>query len=297
MNSHIHNQSHPLHPFLFMGCWNRRGTPRDRVAAAIQSSSIENVVLGGDNVYPLDGTKKHNNVVLYEGVNLLSGKRIYSSLGNHNVKNKNIESLELSLMDWTLPSAYYVCIFSDNYALVVLDTNIVEETEKYNMMIKWFSETIKDLSMHGIKYYVVQHEPYASYKKAKRPVLPNGSKLLYEMKVYPPIAILCADTHNYQVNSIDVNGTKILQYVVGTGGASYDTIIGSTDEHIDIASDIKLKMINRIEGFGYLQVTVDEMKFIKVAPWSIQGGGKYRKTQRGKYRNRYTQKTKKSRIY
>jgi hypothetical protein len=279
-----------LYPFIFVGCWNRRGAPRDAVAAAIMKTDVDKVILGGDNVYPLQSAdkekkeKKHEVSVFEEGVKLYSGKRMFAVLGNHNVKDVPVGAAQLAYKDWVLPMPYYIVRFKEA-ALVCLDTNSMADAEDVKPMAAWLQKTIAELKAENQPYFVIQHEPYASYKKAKPTTLTNGSTLLYEMVDYKPLAILCADTHNYQVGVLDVRGTKIVQFVVGTGGALHDPIKIDTSNDIIIAADISYKFVNHIEGFGYLLIESNKREFVKVADWSLEataGGrrGAQRKTRR-----------------
>ncbi len=270
-----------LYPFIFVGCWNRRGAPRGAVAAAIMETDIQKVILGGDNVYPLPGTKTHEAAVFHEGMALYKGKQLFGILGNHNVKDIPVGAEQLAFKGWALPAPYYVVRFKEA-ALVCLDTNSMETEGDVKPMAAWLRKTIVELAAEGLPYYIIQHEPYASYKKAKTTVLANGSTLLYEMVDYPPAAVLCADTHNFQVGMLDVRGTKIVQFIVGTGGALHDPIKIDTSTPITIAGDISLQFVNHIEGFGYLLVGSDKRQFVKVADWSLEAtaGGRRRATRR-----------------
>jgi hypothetical protein len=277
-----------LHPFIFVGCWNRRGAPRNAVADAVMKTDIANVILGGDNVYPLPGTKSHAAEVFREGMELYAGKRLFGVLGNHNVKNISVGAEELAYKGWTLPAPYYVHRFKDA-AIVCLDTNSMDGTLDVNVMAAWMRKTLAELKAEGLPYYIVQHEPYASYKKSKLTTLVNGSTLLYEMLEYPPVAILCADTHNFQVGMLNVRGTKILQFIVGTGGAAHDPISVPTDAPIKIADDIQLEFVNHIPGFGFLVCErLASRRFEHVADWSLEAtsGGRRRKTRRLRGRSR-----------
>jgi hypothetical protein len=269
-----------LLPFIFVGCWNRRAPPRNAVAEHINHSGIINVILGGDNVYPLEGTKSHSIDVFHEGVGLFTGKNLYAVLGNHNVKEPEIAAAELAYRGWMLPAPYYKHDF-DDVSVIFLDTNIMENDSELTKMIDAMKHMIGEIKSAGRNYYIVQHEPFASYKKKKRPVLPNGHKLLYEMKDYPPLAILCADTHNFQISTLNVGGTSIKQYVVGTGGAKFDNIEIDTHENIQITDDIQLKFEGHMPGYGYLVIAEDGFHFVKVTDWEKEGGrSRGRKTRR-----------------
>jgi hypothetical protein len=281
-----------LHPFLFMGCWNQRGIARDTVASAIQNSDIETLILGGDNIYPekrirVNGSKNvaYDQSVLDEGVELLNKKTIYVTLGNHNVANPEIEAYEFE-MPWILPGSYYSMEFADKYAIIVLNTNAVDDD--FSTMMTWFSDTQQELRVKRIPYYLIQHEPFVSFKKKKIQMLLHGPDILANI-TYPPIAILCADTHNYQKGTITYNGLSIPQIIVGTGGAHPDPVtvpIGT----IHIENGIRYQMEEHIPGYGYVEVNVGTTEFIKIMDWVTEGG---RRKTRYYRRNRKLRRTRK----
>ena len=107
---------HTLHPFLFMGCWNKEGPARDAVASAIHARPEKLLILGGDNIYPEktpEGKKVYNAAILDRGHRMLGDKIIYVTLGNHNVSDPTIRSHELTDMpatyghSWIIPHSYY----------------------------------------------------------------------------------------------------------------------------------------------------------------------------------------------
>lgn len=284
-----------LHPFLFMGCWNKEGKPRNTVAAAIQEDDVETLILGGDNIYPekivrANGSKNstYHLALLDDGLTRLDKKTIYAALGNHNIVDPDVAAYELEL-PWILPGSYYSLEFADKYAIIVLNTNLIANPEFTDMML-WFSETQRELQGKGIPYYLIQHEPFVSFKKEKIQMLLRGHDIL-EAITYPPIAILCADTHNYQKGPLTYKDRfTVDQIVVGTGGAHYDKVtvpIGTVHE----ANDIRYVLAEHVPGFGYLRVNVGNTEFRKVADWSMQEGGRRaRKTRHRIKRNRKTRK-------
>ena len=252
-----------LVPFLFMGCWNRDSTARDSVTDAIRNNPIDKLILGGDNIYPtkINGKKHYNIELLKDGFNRLRGKEIYTAIGNHNIG----KMLELELKMYNIPKTYY-CIHFNDYALVVFDTNILEGG--FKEMSEWLLHTILSIQKSGKKYYYVQHEPFISFKKTK---YKNGTTKIHTYKKindifpillqYPPIAILCADTHNYQQGSLTMNNKSILQIIVGTGGASPDILNTPINTHSHEAITYTMKEYK--PPYGYLQVTADT-EFIEV---------------------------------
>jgi len=280
-----------------MGCWNEVApsfAARNAVAAAIQSNPIETLILGGDNVYPKKvriGDKKHKTYslnVLNEGMRLYDGKRIHIALGNHNVYNPDIKHRVLELAHMKEGTTYYCKKFKDNCAIVVIDTNLVENMADFAKMAAWITETIHMLRSAHMPYYLIQHEPFFSYKKGEANELKYGVDILRIIVAYPPVLVLCADTHNYQENMITVGGVKIKQIVAGTGGAHHD-LLGDTSSKIDHA-DIQYTIENHIPGFGYLEVPAlgaHEFKF--VAPWPMAGGLNLKKVEDSEFK--YTRNT------
>ena len=273
----------PLVPFLFMGCWNEDDSPRVSVAKAITENPIKTLVLGGDNVYPqkmrigdaTDFTKVYSLKTLMDGVHMLQGKNIYAALGNHNVGGPMLKT-QRSLTEWTMPNRYYCINFSD-YSLVITDSNLIDDDAAFATMKEWLTSTLDTLGKSGKKYYYVQHDPFISFGKTKMIVLPKLNEVLGTLAKYPPVAILCADTHNYQKGTLKIDDVTIQQYVVGTGGAHPDYVKGKDGETYEV-DGVTYTMESHIPGYGYLEVKPDETKFIKVEDWrSFEGkGGNYR---------------------
>jgi hypothetical protein len=306
-----------LHPFIFVGCWNEtRGgainPPRNEVLKKIAENPIKHVVIGGDNIYPYktdvivaaDGKeekiKKYSRRAFNEGLELfvdLGKKILFSSIGNHNL-NKfedggSILNAELGNSRWILPSRYYAIKFID-CALIVLDTNIMENDTELGEMIKWLKDILSELGAHP--YYIVQHEPYVSFKKKKDQIfvaLKNGKKILDAIteSATLPLAILCADTHNYQKGKLTVNGKEIVQYVVGTGGAIYDPIPPSVEKGTVVdAGGIQLtyETEGQIKKYGYLQLNAPtDISFEGVLDWEAKAGGARRSTRSNKKSKRF----------
>ena len=86
---------------------------------------------------------------------------------------------------------------------------------------------------------------------------------------------------------------KYQQYVVGTGGAHPDYVKGKNGDTHEVAG-VKYTMESHIPGYGYLEVTSDDTKFIKVIDWrpyEAKGGKKKRKThKRIHHRNKKSRK-------
>jgi hypothetical protein len=265
----------PLHPFLFFGCWNTRGPARNAVADAIydNEADVKILILGGDNVYPLQGdkTKAHRKDVFEEGMQLYArfehkdGHYLIPSLGNHNVK-KDIYSTEMERFHRFMPDlsiAYYSLRFSDGFRMIVLDTNIVDSTheDKYNAMCAWLHRAVHDARIAGESYYIVQHEPMISLRNKKRrdvaSALLRHDTLMDILNQYPPIAILCADTHNYQYGDLQFGGEGapiIPQYVVGTGGADLDNLPMRLPPFGITEGSLRYVYRGGMKAYGYLRV-------------------------------------------
>lgn len=137
--------------------------------------------------------------------------------------------------------------------------------------------------------------PLYHSKRKKKTVLAGGAEILTILLEYPPITILCADTHNYQKGKLIINGISIPQIIAGTGGADPDFINAKEGESY-IVDGITYVMDEHIPGYGYLEVLNDGdkfiNKFIKVENWrSFEGRGGKRKT--GKKLHRLKNKTRK----
>ena len=258
------NDSENLVPFIFMGCWNLDSKPRNDVTDDIRLNKIQTIVLGGDNVYHEKkeiGESLSSQIfkdrlhTLFDGINRLKGKKIYAALGNHDVDNNMIE-VQLSLKEWIIPNRYYCVEFKD-YSLIVIDTSINQ-----SLMSEWLLEKVTELKNANKKYFYVQHRPFITFQhKVKNRVEKKILKLLYILSTYPPISILCAHRHNYQNATLNVNGVNIQQFIVGTGGAHQHSAIISKSYKF---KNITYTLNEYIEAYGYLEVTLDNSKFIKI---------------------------------
>jgi hypothetical protein len=265
-----------LYPFLFMGCWNKNGAPRDAVTSAISADPIQRLFLGGDNIYPdkKDGVKVYSKNTLTDGASKLVGKNIFAAYGNHNVGFYDAEG-EL----WKIPSNYYSIDFAD-VSMVVLDTNVITGAE-FDAMRIWLARTLSVLKSTGKPYYLIQHEPFMSFKKKKNQMYLRAADVLKILITYPPIAVLCADTHNYQVGMLTFGGVSIKQIIVGTGGAEPDPIL--TEETVMVLEGIHYTKLEHTPGYGYLRVFgSDAFEFVKVRDWESSGGGRSRRRHRHK---------------
>lgn len=187
-------QERNLHPFLFVGCWNLQDEPRNAVVATMTqmaaAKGIQNIVLGGDNVYPTKETddaidkwketkegpkpKKHNIGVFREGIEMLTPPYFVTlALGNHNIENGNVLEAEMAYLP--VKNSYYLQEF-DDAVLVVFDANITRKDDdkdekgdkkdlRYTKMLNWLDTCLSYLMTVGKPYYFVTHEPFGSFKK------------------------------------------------------------------------------------------------------------------------------------
>lgn len=235
----------PLLPLAFVGCWNREviraghESPRDIVARSVRDANAQTVILGGDNIYAPstwnDATKEEVKGNVYtvnsfrRGADLYTGvPQLFVAIGNHDVDGAGFDIFyeQQQAFGNSLPNNYYACDFSDGYSIVVIDTNLVEKDREtaFRNMLKWLTTTVSN----GRPYFLIQHEPILAFSKMKGVAmkiaeLKKAGNILDAIAAHPPIAILCADTHNYQHGTIQkAGGPQIPQYVVGTGGAMPD---------------------------------------------------------------------------
>jgi hypothetical protein len=278
-DSRILKEARDLHPFLFMGCWNRKGSGRDAVLTAIKKDSVPLLVLGGDNAYP-DKTKSGDKrYILADVMSGLDGlpkdREVYVGIGNHNIdkwavtnSTHSIYEIEQEYPDWNLPYNYYCVLFEDKRALIFLDTNLFKRGGDINGMLRWFKATLQHtIKRHGYKYYIIQHDPFFSIKSPKPGrTVPRKTHLSDSHRILDtilevnclPIAILCADTHNYQEWDLDYKGHTFHQAVVGTGGAKPDPVPGL--QHLPytttfVPGDDLFETIHLIEGTPFSSLT------------------------------------------
>ena len=290
----------PLHPFLFLGCWNNP-TTRDyeRVFQQIKADPIRTLILSGDNIYPFkdeDGNKRYNVAEVEKGFDIAKqGKDIvYTAVGNHNIVNPRVFEKEKEL--YSITNTYYCVHFADRYSLIFLNSMILineddEHTEELNKMFEW----LYDIISNDIRYYIVMHHPIVGIRKKGSWTLPNKNRLLTVIKDNLPIGILCSHLHLFQNGLIEFQNTdgrsspdfgpshkRILQYIVGTGGAKLDDI-PSTDFHSIIEDDGKFKysIIKTQKTYGYTRITARGV--VKFIPLIESMGGRrkrFSKTQK-----------------
>ena len=299
------NIENPLLPFIFVGCWNAKGAGRKAVIKAINRHPVTNLVLGGDNFYPTKKKTPAGKIKSYD-VRLLKPhlfkKDVVTALGNHNIdifKNADGEKQEVleleKKMGWRIPAEppyYYIVRYTD-LDLMILDTNLCdpeyEDKDAFNTMLEWMQQYLVSKDK---QYYCVMHEPIISAKIKNSKEKSKDSSIIQELSksreilsvltTSPPIAILCADTHNYQQVFITYNGVTIPQIVVGTGGADPDTIDWSkytvdTPLGDDIVFSIAWPSKEEKEAYGFAVFDTDgRHTFQYVRPWDFKGGSRKR---------------------
>jgi hypothetical protein len=299
-----------LLPFIFVGCWNEKGEPHIQMIDAIERSRINNLVLGGDNFYPEkigkgdDKVKTFNSGLLTTPI--FAKKHVVTALGNHNIESgmsKTGEHVDVLLLErahqtWHIPGGppYYFIMRYNDVELMILDTNIIDDDEQFNEMI----ECIRSYNPTR-PYYCVMHEPIFSAKqkikdgkiKSFYHQMTKGKEILEALCSKPPIAILCADTHNYHQVDISCGRSTITQIVVGTGGASpdpvnWDLYKSSIDRDgisytIIPPIDNDKKHLSEQNKFGF--IVIDELgkhTFVPVLGWASKGGRQKSRTTRRK---------------
>jgi hypothetical protein len=310
-----------LHPFLFVGCWNLVGEPRDAVISAMLTTAaekgIKNIVLGGDNVYPLPeddailkkikkakekgekwmGEKppKHRVKTFTDGIASFAGFRLIMALGNHNVENAPVRTAEEELLPFN--HSYYVAEFEDA-AIVVFDANILKGDEEFHGMKEWLSSVLSYLKGKGKAYYFVTHEPFGSFKKGKHTIwgiskdsmgneatIEAGSTpaILSTLQTHLPLAVLCADTHHYEEGVISGGDSgAIRQIIVGSGGASFNDYTHPATP-FSLGGPFLYSMTSEpVSKYGFLLLE-DAASTAFIPAWNWSGGK--RKTRRGRRRN------------
>ena len=294
----------PLHPFAFVGCWNLEAPEkaREAVAAAIAASDAGTVILGGDNIYAPASKNAYNRKAFHDGAKLYTEmkKRLLVAVGNHNIDFATFNILgeeREAFGPHAMPphATYFSRKFADGYSVVVIDTNLGQEIKGETPKMKEYrEEQFRDMlqwlrSVSVGNYYLVQHEPVISFKKFKKGakkyhLLERAQEILDALTV-PPVAILCADTHNYQVGHITTPRMSILQYVVGTGGAEPDTLDpldawGNT--YTPEGTSITYTFEGHTPGYGYLYMP-PPAPFVFVQGWKQGGGTRRRRASRPRH--------------
>lgn len=290
----------PLHPFLCMGCWNIDSEGHHAVMQSILARPENTLILMGDNAYPKNSSEPISKEFVFGEFDKLKSKMKFVALGNHNYDDRGVLEKEFALHNeqptWNMPHNYYSYVFQDRVAIVVLDTAPFHfwatSPPQDNLtladaepMLLWLEQTVKTLAKANIPYYIIQHDPFVLRKRDMVRYMRQGHTILDKLWEYPPIRILCADTHNFQEGRFMYKGTEFRQCIVGTGG-------GTPDDVYEIAKDkqfsVSYKMDTFHRGYGYARVSDERgpVEFIKVMDW----GRKTKKTRKGGRRipKRYT---------
>ena len=276
----------PLHPFLFMGCWNKPSEGHHAVLQAILERPEKILILGGDNAYSDKQTQIMNYEFVFGEHEKLRTKEKFVALGNHNLNDPATLRQEKQYhndpaMHWNMPDNYYCYTFQDGYAIVVLDTSPLHfwpQTSYRGVdltflpaMLTWLKQTLQTLQKTNTPYYLVQHDPIVAHKHSSVRYLKEGDRILQAIAPYPPRSILCADIHNFQEGLLEYNGQLIKQYVAGTGGGDpYD--IYSIVRNAPPPKNTHRYLLERFtSGYGFLQIQdnwKNPVEFVKVQEWS-----------------------------
>jgi len=291
----------PLHPFLFVGCWNNPNTrDYEYVFERIRADPITTLILGGDNIYPFKdehGNKRYNVGEVERGFDIAkNGKSlVYTTLGNHNISNPEVFEKIKDL--YSITNTYYCVHFADGHSLIFLDSSLFKKAgEPLNQMFEWLKGLIGRIG----PYYIVQHYPIASIRYDDVSILAHKNTLLKIIQNNLPIAILCSHAHLFQHGLIEFNSSphtngeraspnlgpqrkEIHQYIVGTGGALLDNPPSLDDTSVSEGKFFSYSIINTQKTHGYSRITAPGLfQFVPVS--KVKGG--YRKTKSKRHRSK-----------
>lgn len=183
----------------------------------------------------------------------------------------------------------------------MFDANQIKGDAGYDAMMEWLTTALSYLRAQGKPYYFVTHEPFGSFKKDKTTVwgiskddmkkagteeghtiLNSGStpEVLSVLQTYPPVSVLCADTHHYEKGKItgEAGSPAIHQEIVGSGGASYNTYTSDWTPFSLGGPFIYSMMSEPFEMYGFLSIpTQGQFDFLAVREWSAVGGARSRR--------------------
>ena len=284
----------PLHPFLFVGCWNNPNTrDYEYVFERIRADPITTLILGGDNIYPFKdehGNKRYNVGEVEKGFDIArQGKElVYTTLGNHNIGNPEVFDKIKEL--YSITTTYYCVHFADDHSLVFLDSSLFKKGgEPLDRMFEWLKELLGRIG----PYYLVQHYPIASIRYDDTSILPHKNSLLKIIQYNLPISILCSHAHVFQHGLITFQSTphtngeraspnlgpqtkEIHQYIVGTGGAILDNPPSIDDTGVSEGKFFSYTVLHTQKTHGYSRITAPGA--FEFVPVSKSKGG-YRKTR------------------
>jgi hypothetical protein len=275
-----------LHPFLFMGCWNKPSEGHAAVMESLLAQPERILVLAGDNAYSDKKTNIMNHNFVFGEFDKLKVKEKFVALGNHNLDDTKTKEHEFNLHNqpdqhWNMPDNYYSYTFTDNHAIIVIDSSPFHfwPEKKYrntnldfvNEMMTWLRRTVANFKETKIQYYLVQHDPIVAHKHDGVRYLPEGQQIMDAIVDYPPKSILCADIHNFQEGLLEYKGKLIKQYVTGTGGGDPYRINSIVFNSPSKGTERLRYMLERYtSGFGFLKVSNDwknPAEFVKVQEW------------------------------
>ncbi|XWV25134.1 putative tartrate-resistant acid phosphatase type 5 [Tupanvirus deep ocean] len=287
--------------FFFFGCWNDGGC-RDNenlrnVISNINSNKhlYEFGVILGDNVYNKKGSTFHDVSVLKDGIDCIGSLNLplYIALGNHDVTQCDIINEQAKKSDyWNFESNFYAVELGKNnlkLKLIIIDTNLLADDKIYNSltnfkdepcvlpsniynnkteMLQFLENQLKDYEKYDW-IIVAGHDPIASFKvksKTKGPLAkPHIDILMNSMGRIPNLVYICADTHNFQYNTItSTDGIyQVDEVISGTGGAKPDTILPEfRNNENSIQNLYNIKMHDTHEPYGYCDMTVHKDNII-----------------------------------
>jgi hypothetical protein len=299
--------------FFVFGCWNRDncdGDKKDYRKALIDKLILEPNkydfgIIAGDNVYPHKkiGEKKIKNYykhTLEYGFNDLLGplkestfdKKIYATIGNHDVEKDSILKYQITHNNIVMPNNMYMEKISDYLRIIFLDTNINAKDliDKYKFTDKLDEfKTKEGNNFYNVKnshdvlmrlneyldeeFYgwtiVIGHEPIFTFKKEKSSKLDNFQEILEKLASISRCVYMCADTHSFQAWNIVTEKHKSLpMIVVGTGGADPDDT--TTQKLIFNSKANSLRLLESRYPYGYCDVKCDKNNLrIKYVPLDL----------------------------
>lgn len=262
----------------------------------------------------------------------------YVIYGNHDIEdifgNEKCFTLTEQIKNYSTDNKFI--FFNDvltydkynNFIIIFIDTTLYtlnsdEDIDKtcYKHLFKvvnFKDKKIKDIIEHqnnkifdSIKnkdnVIIIGHHPICSIKKKKDEKKYEDNLGLINLfsnekfnkkKIY----YLCADTHYYQKSTIKINQNKIVQYIVGTGGAELDEPVENyytSSKKKEKINDLKVynfkfkyKVKYSNKAFGFIKCTIKDNDFIVEfinANNELQNGG-YNNSYKNKYikyKNKY----------
>jgi len=308
----------PLHPFIFVGCWNNPyntlgegagagGAAYRPVFDAINRDPATTLILGGDNIYPLKvkGTNERsfNLGEVQKGFNSInkeSKPTIFTALGNHNIGERDV--LEKIRNLYKIPEKTYYSVDFTDATIVFLDTNIFKKSDFtddiYLEMMHFVETTIDRLLAIRKPYYIVGHYPIAGIRYDDKYMLRGKHMLLQNMSKYPPIALLTSHLHIYQRGTIQYKEMSVTQYIVGTGGAKPDKLPILEVDGIHVRDDTFNYTVEESQRpYGYLRFASISSpgEFIRVMDAAVGGYRKTKRARKGKGKGKGKGKSKKTR--